>query len=401
MLLPIAFRATGPPSCAAAAAAAAAERASISPAVAMPNARSIDTASSGDNHPPPGLSREERLGDCACGGQRRRPRGAGHRSNRPALPARMLGDASERSHRALGKRVAGDRTVRLRCSAAGIVVAEMHEDDRPRHRHRSRPRHLATTSGSAVATGARITTAPSMDGDCSAARRAFSKRAGVAPAPRSTGLLTPAFGPAIARIAAWVAPSNSGTLRPAASHASAASTAAPPALPMMARRCPSSARLIREQLAAVEQLLERVDADDTGLTEQGVDDGVGTRQRGGVRGGGARPGRAPARLDDHDGRGAGHDRRDPRERAGVAERFEVQEDRPRLTVLVPVPEQIVAADVALVAHADEAREPQPRRDRLFEEGDAERSRLRSERDPAVARCARGEGGVQRDLRAPC
>ena len=57
---------------------------------------------------------------------------------------------------------------------------------------------------------------------------------------------------------------------------------------------PRERRLVAEQRTAVEQFLERVDTDDTGLTEQRVDHGVGAGHRGGVGRRGPRPRRAAA-----------------------------------------------------------------------------------------------------------
>ena len=70
----------------------------------------------------------------------------------------------------------------------------------------------------------------------------------------------------------------------------------PPPLLTIATRRPGRERLVREHLAAVEQLLERVDADHARLAEQRVDGDVGAGQRGRVRRGAACPGLRAAAL---------------------------------------------------------------------------------------------------------
>ena len=215
------------------------------------------------------------------------------------------------------------------------------------------------------------------------------------------GLLTPALGPAMSRRTFCVASSNCGTLRPTAAHASAASTAAPPALPMMASprppsagwsasRAPQSSNSSSVSTRITPAWLNSASTTMSGLASAAVCDAAA---------------RDPAVLrpdfTDDDRRGARHDRRHSGKHARIPERLEVQQDDPRLAVLVPVPEQVVAAHVALVAHAHEAREADPGLHRVFEDGDPERTGLRPERDPAGDRKLRRRTWCSSGHRAMC
>ena len=84
-------------------------------------------------------------------------------------------------------------------------------------------------------------------------------------------------------------------------------------------------RLVREQRRHVEQLRERVDADDPGLAEERVDRGVGIGQRGGVGTGAACTGGAAAALERDDRLAARELPGDASELARVAERLEVEQ----------------------------------------------------------------------------
>ena len=86
------------------------------------------------------------------------------------------------------------------------------------------------------------------------------------------------------------------TVRPAASHASAARMPGPPALVTIATRRPARQRLRVEARGHVEHLVDRVGADDPGLLEQRVDRDVAGGERGGVAAGRARPRPRPSGL---------------------------------------------------------------------------------------------------------
>ena len=134
-------------------------------------------------------------------------------------------------------------------------------------------------------------------------------------------------------------------------------------------------RLIGEQPRGVEQLAEGVRAHHAGLSEQGIDGGGGRGRGRGVRGAGTLPGDGAAALH-------GQYRLAPRQRphragelARVAERLQVQRHRPGRRVVVPVRDQVVAADVGLVAERDEGGDPASGPGRAVEQGDADRAGL--------------------------
>ena len=120
-----------------------------------------------------------------------------------------------------------------------------------------------------------------------------------------------------------------GSSRPAASHASAHRIPRPPALVTTATDRPRRQRLGGKQRGDVEQLAERVGADDAGLAEQRVDRLLGPGQRRGVRARGPDPGPAAAALHGQDRLAARHAPREPPEAARVAERLEVDAAPPR------------------------------------------------------------------------
>ena len=109
------------------------------------------------------------------------------------------------------------------------------------------------------------------------------RRSAVAPPSMSTGLATLASAGSTSRRAATVASSSARSSRPAASHASAQRIPSPPAFVTIPTKRPAGCGL-REECGDVHELLERRGADHTCLVEEGVDGGVRSRQRSGVRG---------------------------------------------------------------------------------------------------------------------
>ena len=141
-------------------------------------------------------------------------------------------------------------------------------------------------------------------------------------------------------------------------------------------------RLGGEHRRDVEQLAERVGADDARLVEQRVDRLLGAGQRRGVRARGADPRAAAAALHGQDRLAARHPPRDPAEAPRVAERLEVDQHELGRGVVLEVLEQVVGGHVGLVADRHEGRQAEPARGRLAQEGEAERSALRREADVA-------------------
>ena len=137
-------------------------------------------------------------------------------------------------------------------------------------------------------------------------------------------------------------------------------------------------RLVHEEAGGVEQLLECVDAHHAGLAEQLVDRDVGVCQRGGVGGRTACPGQCPAALEREDRFRARDTPREAGELARVAERLEVQEDDVGVGIVLPVLEQIIAADVGLVAERHEGRHSEVQSARSRQQLDSDAARLRRE-----------------------
>ncbi len=158
-------------------------------------------------------------------------------------------------------------------------------------------------------------------------------------------------------------------------------------------------RLLGQQCGHVEELVERVGADHTGLVEQRVDGHVGGgQQRPGVRRGGPRPGGRSPTLHGQNRLLARHPRRQPRELARVAERLEVQQRDVGARVLLPELEEVVARQVGLVPDRDERRQAESEPPGRLDDRDAEPAALRQEADLPRHRRVRREGGVQMHVR---
>ena len=183
----------------------------------------------------------------------------------------------------------------------------------------------------------------------------------VAEPSMSTGFATLASAGSSSRSRATVSSPSAGSSSPAASQASAARMPSPPAFVSTATRLPFRLRLRREQRRDVDQLLQRRGAHDAGLVEERVDAGLGARQRGRVRAGGALAGRGGAALQREDRLAPGDPPREPAEAARIPERLDVEEHDLGRLVLLPPLEQVVRGDVGLVPDRDEGGEPEPAR----------------------------------------
>ena len=93
--------------------------------------------------------------------------------------------------------------------------------------------------------------------------------------------------------------------------------------------------LMRQQRRDVEQLLEPLGADDAGLTEQRIDDGVAGGQRAGMRGGRARSGGRASRLHRDDRLASRHPPRDLAELLRIPEALEIEQNHRRPGVVGP------------------------------------------------------------------
>ena len=152
-------------------------------------------------------------------------------------------------------------------------------------------------------------------------------------------------------------------------------------------------RLVERQLGDVEELVDVLDPDDAGLSQQRVE-----RLRGHVGDTGAVSGwggeaRHPRAHDDD-----GLDRReragDARELARVAHRLEVEADGVGLLVVDPVLHEVVARDVDAVAGRREHRDAEAAAGRRGEHRDAERTALGEEAEATRLGDDRGERRVE-------
>ena len=135
-------------------------------------------------------------------------------------------------------------------------------------------------------------------------------------------------------------------------------------------------RLSGQQSRNVDELLERICANDSSLVEERVDGCLGARKRSRVR---LRCTGTRARTTAFEG----EDRLSPRdtpgeapELPGIAERLEVEQHDRRVRVVLPVLEQVVRGHVGLVADGDERGDADATCVRRLQQCQTERSALR-------------------------
>ena len=150
----------------------------------------------------------------------------------------------------------------------------------------------------------------------------------------------------------------------------------------------------------IEQLLHRTGTQDTGLLQHGGHGHVAGRQRSGVTGGGAGAGLGGARFHHDDRLPPGDARGDLEKLAGIAEALHVHQDHLDLRIVLPLQQDVVAADIRLVAHRDELADPDAVFLGVVQHAQSHRSRLAHEPDAAVGRQGRGEGGVEPEIGVP-
>ena len=144
----------------------------------------------------------------------------------------------------------------------------------------------ATALASVTTGGAYTTSTASTVSSRSAPSTARSNHSGGAAPPRSSGFGSGSPDPVVAR----------EQLEPGARARVGREDPGPAGVADDRDPAPGGNRLRREQLRGVEQLLQRVDADDARLREQRVDRDVGRRERGSVRRRGAAAGRCTSRT---------------------------------------------------------------------------------------------------------
>ena len=157
-------------------------------------------------------------------------------------------------------------------------------------------------------------------------------------------------------------------------------------------------RLAVQKNRDIKHLIQCLGANDSGLTEEGIDSHVARRQGRRVGPGGASASECSARLHADDRLFAAHPAGDTRKAARIAERLEVKQDDSGVVVLLPVLEQVVAGDIRLVAHADERGKSQPALAGKLENRDAERAALRRHGHLPRRREDGRERGVEPDFR---
>ncbi len=148
---------------------------------------------------------------------------------------------------------------------------------------------------------------------------------------------------------------------------------------------PTGQRLIREQRRGVEQLFERVGADDARLPEEIADQRVARRQRSRVRRCRSRARLRAPRFHDHDRLPLSDAAGDLAELFRIAEALQVQQDHIRVRILGPVLNEVIAGDVGFVADGDERREADAQLPGVVEDGQAEGSALAGHADVAGGR----------------
>ncbi|GAA3340797.1 hypothetical protein GCM10020358_29710 [Amorphoplanes nipponensis] len=153
-------------------------------------------------------------------------------------------------------------------------------------------------------------------------------------------------------------------------------------------------RLVGQHAGGVQQLAEAVGADHAGLLEQGVDRGGRGGRRGGVRRAGTLAGQGAPALDGQHRLAAGQGPHGTGELARIAEGLQVQRHRVGGRVVVPVRDEVVAADVGLVAQRHQGRDAGPVPGGALQHGDRHRAGLRGHREGAGAGRHGGEAGVE-------
>ena len=161
-------------------------------------------------------------------------------------------------------------------------------------------------------------------------------------------------------------------------------------------RQPLSRRLLDtpERLGAVEQFAKIRHPQHSGAAERGVIDRVRAGQRAGMGRGRLRALRHASGFDDDDGLDPCGGARRGHELAGVLDRFDIEQDRPRLAVHREVVKQIGDIDVELVADRNDAGETDRALRRPIHHAGGDRARLRDQRQVSGTWHVGGEAGVE-------
>ncbi len=225
------------------------------------------------------------------------------RGRRPARERSRAGDAASPPARRLDRGRARPTRGRRRLrqprrrarSASGMPSALMTTARTGLSPPPARATAAATSSAVALTAGTNRTITASTPGSSSTSGSAASYEAqslSRACRPGSRGSPRPAGAP---RVAYGSLQRAAGSVRPAASQASAHMIPSPPALVSTATPRPASAGCVDEQRRDVDELLERAGADDSGLVEERVDGRLGAGQGRCVRAGRASAGSPSSR----------------------------------------------------------------------------------------------------------
>ena len=155
---------------------------------------------------------------------------------------------------------------------------------------------------------------------------------------------------------------------------------------------------VAEGLGGGEELVQGQHPQQAGAAERGVVDRVRAGQGAGMGGGRPRTLGVAAGLDHHHRLGARGRARGGHELARVADRFDVEQDRAGLRVLGEPVQQVAEIHVQRVAQRNHGREADRARHTPFHQPRGDRARLRHQRQVALERAARGEAGVEPDMR---
>ena len=164
---------------------------------------------------------------------------------------------------------------------------------------------------------------------------------------------------------------------------------------------PGERARVGQRLDGVEQLADVADPHDAGAAQGRVEHVVGRDERERVRGerrGGVAPRRAAARLDGEDRLVAGRASRGRHEAPPLAQRLDVEQDRPRPGIAAQEVEDLAEADVRRVPERDEVREADAPGVRPVEQERPDGVGLRDEPDVARQRRHPREAGVQPEVR---
>ena len=153
-------------------------------------------------------------------------------------------------------------------------------------------------------------------------------------------------------------------------------------------------QLAGQQFGAIEHVVDFQDPLDACPLEGGFIDRIDARHGPGVRGRGLGRFLEPPRLVGHDRLRAGKGPGRGEELAGLADRFDIQNDGARFRRGTEIVDQVAHAHVEHVADGDEVREADPFVDGPIEHRRAERSRLGDETDMPGVRRHGGEAGIQ-------